>query len=241
MNDKDKNILRDLAKRYAEICAEPVQEELRILWRRHNSLKPTRPLLYARAFGWQEMAEAECRCDDPLARSCEDFFRRNLFWHGLRDDSIFEPWVTVQAVRVCTGWGVSGERRFSDEPGGSYKVDYPIKQLDDIGKLRMPWHEIDEAATSGNVARLTEVIGDIVTVNVDRGPAYRMWTGDISTDLGHLRGIEHFMLDMLDNPEWLHRLVRFMSDGILKVHAEAEAAGEVGERSISACWMARLR
>lgn len=55
-----------------------------------------------------------------------------------------------------------------------------------------------------------------------------MWTGDISTDLGYLRGIEHFMMDMLDNPEWLHRMVKFMSDGILKTHEEAETAGDWG-------------
>lgn len=61
-----------------------------------------------------------------------------------------------------------------------------------------------------NAARLSDVVGDIITVNIDRGSAYRMWTGDISTDLGYLRGIENLMLDMLDNPGWLHRLVKFM-------------------------------
>ena len=55
-----------------------------------------------------------------------------------------------------------------------------------------------------------------------------MWTGDVSTDLGYLRGIEHFMMDMLDNPEWLHRMVKFMSDGVVNTHQEAEAAGDWG-------------
>jgi hypothetical protein len=36
------------------------------------------------------------------------------------------------------------------------------------------------------------------------------------------------MIDMLDNPEWLHSLVKFMRDGVLKAHAEAEAAGDWG-------------
>jgi len=76
--------------------------------------------------------------------------------------------------------------------------------------------------------RACDCRGPDCRINVDRGPAYRMWTGDISTQLGYLRGIEHFMLDMLDNPEWLQRLVKFMSDGILKTHDEAEAAGDWG-------------
>jgi hypothetical protein len=92
----------------------------------------------------------------------------------------------------------------------------------------VPWHEIDEPATAQRVERLKEILGDIITINLDRGPAYQMWTGEISQDLGSLRGIENVMLDMTDNPEWLHRLVRFLSDGVLKAQAEAEAAGDWG-------------
>ncbi len=228
MRDRDQSILRELAAQYADICARPVQDERRALWRQHNSLKQTRPLIYVRAFAWHEMPHSECLCEEQFARQYEDFFRNRLFWHGLGDDSIFEPWVTVQATRKCEGWGVSGARHFADEPGGSFKVDYPIKDLSDIQNLRAPWHEVDEESTSENAERLSEVIGDIITINIDRGPAYRMWTGDISTDLGYLRGIEHFMMDMLDDPEGLKHLVKFMSDGILKTHAEAESAGDWG-------------
>ena len=134
----------------------------------------------------------------------------------------------MPAVHKCAGWGVEIVKKHSGQPGGSYKVVYPLKRLEDIEKLRAPRHEIDEPATAQRVERLKGILGDIITVNLDRGPAYRMWTGDISTDLGSLRGIENVMLDMSDNPEWLHRLSRFLSDGVLKAHAEAEAAGDWG-------------
>ena len=94
--------------------------------------------------------------------------------------------------------------------------------------MRPPRHEIDESATSVNIARLQEAIGDLIPINVDRAPAYRMWSGDISTDLGYLRGMEHFMMDMCDHSEWLHRLAAFMRDGILRTHEQAEAAGDWG-------------
>jgi len=224
----DREILRDLARQYRDLCADPVQTERRDLWRRHNSLKRTRPLIYVRAWAWAEMPQSVCRCEDPFLRQYENVFRSHLFWGSLNDDSVFEPWVTVGAVLKCSGWGPAIRHIHSNEPGGSYKGDYPLKALEDIGNLRMPWHEIDEVATAEMAARLHDAIGDILTVNIDRGPAYRMWTGDLSTDLGHLRGIEHFMLDMMDNPEWLHRLVGFMSAGVQKAQAEAEAAGDWG-------------
>ena len=228
MDNTDRTILRDLAQHYLEVCNRPVQAERRRLWRQHNSLKWTRPLIYVRAFAWREMPESRCQCSDPFLRTYEDFFRNRLFWDSLDDDSVFEPWVTVQAVYRCVGWGVSGERHRSEEERGSFKVAYPLKQSEDIALLRAPWHEINEEETARNVGRLADAIGDIITINVDRGPAYRMWSGDISTDLGYLRGIEHFMLDMYDRPEWLHQLVAFMRDGILRTHEQAEAAGDWG-------------
>jgi hypothetical protein len=224
----DIRILRDLARRYLELCADPVQSERRKLWRSHNSLKKSRPPIYVRAFAWHEMPESRCECADPFFRHFEDFFRNRLFWGTLDDDSIFEPWVNIGAVYKYWGWGLSGQRNFSDESGGSYKIDYPIKELSDIDKLVAPRHEIDEVKTTENVGRVSDAIGDIITINVDRGPAYRMWSGDISTDLGYLRGIENIMIDMMDNPEWLHRLLAFMRDGIVRTHEQAESAGDWG-------------
>ncbi|MCC6444383.1 MAG: hypothetical protein IT210_13140 [Armatimonadetes bacterium] len=226
MRSRDELLLRDLAQKYAEVCARPVQEERRRLWKQHNSLRGERPLIYVRAFAWHELLDSRCLCEDPFLRHYEDFFRNHLYWDSLRDDSIFEPWVAVQARYRCAGWGVSGRRVFSDTPGGAYKMDYPIKSLEDIEKLQVPRHEIDEEETAKAVRRLQDIIGDILLVCVDRSPAYQVWRGDISTDLGYLRGIENFMLDMSDHPEWLHRLVGFFAEGIRQAHKQAEAAGD---------------
>lgn len=227
-SNHDIRILRDLAKKYASICAEPEQNMRRRLWRQHNSLQPVKPLIYVRAFAWREMPHSKCECQDVFFRKHEDFLRHQLFWHSLNDDSIFEPWITVRATHTCNGWGLSGEHITSDTPGGSFKIDYPVKELSDALKLHVPKHAIDEQQTQADSEQLQDAIGDILTININRAPAYQMWTADLSTDLGHLRGIEHIMLDMLDHPEWLHQLMRFMSDGVLKAQAEGEIAGDWG-------------
>jgi len=36
------------------------------------------------------------------------------------------------------------------------------------------------------------------------------------------------MIDMIDRPEWLHQLLAFMRDGILRTHEQAEACGDWG-------------
>ena len=228
MTQYDIVVLRDLAKHYMDICRHPVQDRRRDLWRRHNSLKTTRPLIYVRAFAWREMQQSLCIISDPFLRQYENMFRHRLFWNSLNDDSVFEPWVTVQATRLCTGWGPPVTRSFSGEPRGSFKIDYAIKALSDIEALQVPWHAIDEEKTIADISRLEDAIGDIITVNLDRGPAYTMWDADISTQLGYLRGMEHFMMDMVDHPEWLKRLIQFIADGVVMTHEEAEQAGGLG-------------
>ncbi len=225
----DREILRSLAARYLEICKEDIQDERRKLWRQHNSLKPTRPLIYVRAFGWHEMPESECRCEDPFFRQHENTLRNKIFWYSLDDDSIFEPWVNLSATCKCTGWGVPRVVHQPDQDHGAFKEEHPIQDYDkDLAKLRMAYHEIDEEATAENLARLQDAIGDIITINLDRCSAYRMWAGDVSTIIGSLRGIEPIMYDMMDQPEKLHKLLAFVRDGILRAHDQAEAAGDWG-------------
>ncbi|MCX6984432.1 MAG: hypothetical protein NT118_06715 [Lentisphaerae bacterium] len=50
MNSKDITIVRDLARRVAEIAALPVQAEKRRLWKNLNMLKPERPIWRGRLF-----------------------------------------------------------------------------------------------------------------------------------------------------------------------------------------------
>ncbi len=225
-SQEEKTVIKKLAARYRDICGEPVQESRRQAWSALNSLKHRRPLIYVRAFAWHEMPESRPECENPFTRNLEDWLKSRIFWHSLNDDSIFEPYFIVRAVYRCCGWGWQIMRSVSDEPRGSFKVDYPIKDLSKIEAFRMPFHAIDEEETSSRLEMTRELLDGELPCVVDRGPAYRMWTGDISTDLGYLRGIENLMLDMMDQPEELHRLCSLLSQGILKTHEEAEAAGD---------------
>ena len=56
MNAKDKQIIRELAKRVAEVAELPIMAERRRLWKAHNSLKSERPMVYVSAEGaWREL------------------------------------------------------------------------------------------------------------------------------------------------------------------------------------------
>ena len=230
---KDTAILRELAKKVAEISEQSIQEKRRDLWRKHNSLVRTRPLIYVRAFAWHEIfPDSLLECEDGFYRPYERYLREMIYRDTLGDDYIVEPWVTVKAVYRYPAqglnyrWGPEIKTIPSTEQRGSWKFDPPLKAPSDINKLVRPRHVIDEEATVEKVGKLQDAIGDILEVNVDRGPLYFMWMGDISTDFAYLRGLEQIMWDLFDHPEWLHQLAAFMRDSILTVHELAEEAGD---------------
>jgi len=233
MNDKnDICVIRELAEQVAGIAAKPVQEERRRLWRDHNSFIRTRPPIYMRWFACaHEVIGQDMKCEDPFWRGHESGLRQLVVQDTLEDDYIIEPWITQRASHIIPEGGPYGlpyKHIPSTEPGGAWKFDPPIKHLDDIEKLVRPSHVINEEQTARNVARLRDAVGDIIEVDIDRSPLYSAWHADLSYDLAQLRGLEQIMWDMADNPQWLHRLVGFMSESVQRVHEQAEKAGDWG-------------
>ena len=230
---RDVTVLRDLARRYMEIAQQPRMDALRDLWRRHNSLEKTRPLILVRFGPWNhwcgQMIEPGLRCEDGFCRGYEYALRLALLHADVGDDWVFEPWITQSAKRVTPAgsiWGPETRWKESSVPGGARQLDPPLKRFEDLSLMVEPHHVIDEEATARNVRRLEDAVGDILPVCVSRCPAYTGFSGDISSCIARLRGLEQIMYDMIESPEWLHRLLAFMRDGILTVHEEAEKAGD---------------
>ena len=230
-NGKDVTILRDLAKQYVAIANKDIQDERRYLWRKHNSLVRTRPLVYVRAFAcWNEFPESKLQCEDRVFQQHERFMRQAIVQDRYDDDYLIEPWITQRASYVTPPnglWGLKIGRIPSPVPGGSWLYDPPIKKLEDADKMVTPRHVINEEATAHNVDRIREAVGDIVEVNVDRSPIYAGGNADICNSLAYLRGLEQMMWDMCDNAEWLHKVAKFMSDGVVAAQDDAEAAGDL--------------
>jgi len=227
-------ILRDLVKQYVEIAHDPIQAERRTLWRQLNSLRRTRPLITVsygtwNVWGREVFGDMRMQCSDPFYREHERWLRMQLFQYAIGDDTIQEPWITQSAAlrgEWRNVWGVREGHSAVNMNGGAWQFDPPITEWKDIEKLRVLHHVIDEESTARNVARIQDAVGDLLEVNVERGPVLQGFMADISTSLAGLRGLEQVMLDMYESPEELHSLLGFMRDGILMNQQEAEDAGD---------------
>jgi hypothetical protein len=215
--------MRDLAIRVRTLAEGPRTDDLRGLWRRHNDLEATRPLLLVfPEDSWAEVIPARTLAiHDPFWRQWE-WYLRHLLWRAahLVDDFVFEPDLMVPAAVRRTGWGMEARYRRLD-PKGSYVWDAPLSDERDLERLVVPRLEVDRPATRCTVEALGDVLGDILPVRAVVAPPAE----NVSGDAAMLRGLEQVMLDMSDAPAFLHRLLAFLARGPMEQLSALEAAG----------------
>ena len=223
--------LRTFAKQYAELARSPAQDEKRRSWKKLNSFKFQKPLIYMRAIPYHEFFDfSVIKSEDPLLRRIETELATSVIYkQRLDDDYIFEPWIKVRAKFTNENndrWGVPcslGEKIMAH---GAAAFVPQIKKEEDIEKVIPVKYEIDEKATQLRMEKAQEAVGDILDVVCDRQGIYcQTWIRDISTDIAKIRGLEQIMWDMMDRPEWLHRLLSRMRDTILADIDKTEKAG----------------
>lgn len=212
ISQNDRLVLRDLAKRVAELAARPVEAEKRELWYRHNALEPTRPPVFCDPEnGWNEiLAPDKLQCEGGLARGWEWHLRREIFWgEQMRDDKVIEPYLNVGHVYTETDWGLH-ETRIGGQAGGAWRWEAPLKTYDDMDKLHFPQITVDYEATQELLQLAQATFGDILQVRLK---STWWWSFGMTQILVYLRGLEQIMYDMMDCPDNVHRLMAFLRDG----------------------------
>ncbi len=213
MDSHDRATLRALAMRVAEIAAQPVMAERRAEWRRHNSLRPGRPMVLVFPEGsWRELLPDEAlACHDEMARQIERALRMRLYYADhLRDDTVIERTWIVHTVIHQSGWGLEPQYAPATTERGAWGFAPVIHGPEDLEKLRYPEVVVDEAATAERMAQAQELFGDILDVQ-------RRGVQHISFHLTRLycdlRGLDQVMWDMYDRPEMVHAAMSFLTEG----------------------------
>jgi hypothetical protein len=214
LSGSERDTLRRLATQVAELAALPEQQAKRDLWYRHNALERTRPMLLVfPEDSWAEILdETHLELSDPFWRQYEWYLRHLLYRHdNLADDFVVERELYVPRQVRWGDWGLQPtyERRAEK---GSYVWDAPLKEPADLAKLRYPTVEVDEAATQQAYAALGEVLGDILPVRIHCALPAANLVGEATM----LRGIEQVMLDMHERPAFLHELMAFIAEGLMR-------------------------
>ncbi len=220
----DREILRTLAKRVAEIAALPVQQERIALWKAHNAMRSRRPMvLFFPEGAWRELLpDSELQCEDKFCRRLEHGLRQRIYQHEHNHgDHPIEATLHVAPVRRIGDYGLPIVEQRTEALGAAH-WDPPIKRPEDVRKLHIRRIEVDHDETARQLAMAGELVGDLLKVRM-RGSL--RWSSGLTWTLIELRGLDQMMLDMYDDPPLLHEIMTVLRDDALNEWETYEREG----------------
>lgn len=213
-SEKDIAVLRRLASHCRAIADSVDNLAKKQRWTDLNDLRHAGPplLLTSPEGAWREIvATFPVECVDELARGWERSLRQRIYQHDvIKDDAAHEPVFTARRCVRVGDYGIPFKQSRSSEQGGAYHDEPVLTNLDsDLEKLHFRSVEIDAEQSQVHFELAKRTFGDLLEI---RFPAVHWWTCGLTWEAIKLWGLENLMLSMYDNPEGLHRLMKFLSD-----------------------------
>ncbi len=215
MYPDEKDVLKALAERVAGLAALPIMNEKRELWRKHNRLEKTRPIIFCDPEnGWNEIiTERQLRCRTKIARRWEMNLRKEIFWgEVMGDDRPVEACFNVPYTCSADDWGAEVKFHRAEQLG-SYVWESPIKDYAaDLRRIHPLTFEIDWQVSKGCYDLAREIFGGILSV---RQKGTWWWSLGITYPAALLRGMQNMYTDYYDYPDELKQLFSIISKGFM--------------------------
>ena len=160
---------------------------------------------------WQELLSPQSIvCAEEPLRGWEYRLRQILYWdRSIRDDAVIEPVFNIRWRVTIGGYGVEIPHHRAEQRG-SYVWQAPITDLDrDLDRLHFRELSVDREATMRDMTLADDLFGDLLPPRLRGG---YWWTLGMTWGAAKLVGLENLMLLMCDNPEGVHRLMRWLCD-----------------------------
>lgn len=217
MTQKDKIIVRELAKQYMQMASSEKQQKMNRRMKDTNDLKLTRPPVLLDEIPWYQMNvsdELTCVCEDERARGVEYSFRIALYrWKHFRADTLFEPFWRVRMSYDSTGIGLSRDEDIlrTDEYNNivSHSFRDVLEDEEALEQMHIPEFTLRPDRDEANMNFYTDLLGDVMPVKLCGHDYLYFPPWD---DIAFLRGVEPILLDMYDRPEYLHRIMQKFTD-----------------------------
>jgi hypothetical protein len=237
----DRETIRGLAERWAEIAALPVMAERKRGWRALHDLKPERPMILFEVGTVDEyVPEDELRCKHPVLRAVEATMQEHLHhFDEVGDDIVFEPYYRLGWDITDTGFGVDVIQipgpKAADGSSIGYTFNFPIKTPADVGLLRPRQFRLDREGTLAKLRLLEDVFGDILPLKVgnydhfmtDEGA--ESWAGNyfigLTWQIYRFIGNDGLLSWVYESPETIHQLMEYMTADRVRQFEYLEAQG----------------
>lgn len=231
---QDTERLRELAKRYHEIAASPKNLATRQEWVRFNTDKEGAPKVIVDEIPWAEMdidGELQNKCEGDFAKTLETFFLRNLYIHKhLTDDHVFDDYIKMAIPIVGCDYGISAQTIVEGAQANRF-ADL-LEEEKDIEKIRFQPISVLKEEYEKYAGIYEDIFHDILPIrHCGRSVLFNAW--DL---LETWHGVENCLIDMVDRPEFLHAIMRRITDVTHHMIDELEKLRLLEGRQESFCY-----
>ena len=213
MNERE--LVRDLARQYAEAAFSDEAKEKAANWGRINALDASAtPAIILDQLPWHEFAGAEelkCVSTDPFLRGIENYFRSELFrLRRFGADLVMPPYFPCGKVYSDTGYGLTTVTQDESEHRNAQTHLYADQLPDEESLSKLKYRVITAypERTEQNKAAIEDVIGDILEVR----PTGTMIWAAVWDRITFWKGAEACLYAVIDEPEFVHKMMRRLVD-----------------------------
>ena len=234
ISDHDREILRDLAKQFRELCERPIEQEKIKLWTDHNDLKETRPLILVdMENGWNEALrfDRDITCEGYMAQDWEMWLRKEIMYGTqIKDDKPLTPVFYLPYRGVNTEWGINEDHEGSGDINQAYSwkpkfadlEDEEFEELDVDAAIEDPYIKVDWETSNAYFNLAKEVFDGILDVQFR---TWWFWSSHMVLAYSHLRGLDGMMIDFYEYPEKVHEIFQKLTTGYINKLKQIEREG----------------
>lgn len=233
----DRQTIRALAQRWAEIAALPVMEERKRQWKALHDLRPERPMIHfetASIDGYVD--EHELRCEHPDLREVEAAMRDTVrHFEEVGDDMVLDPYFRIGWELETSSWGVDVIQLPAEVGGGAvplgYTFNFPIQRPEDVGLLKPRRFTIARERTLARQLLLEDAFGDLLPIRLGNYDSMKVgretWVGNflvgLTWQIYRFIGNDRLLYWFYEAPDSIHALMRYMVDDRRRMLALLEA------------------
>lgn len=207
---KDKEILRELAKKQYEYSQLPIMAERRRLWTDHNDLKGEKPPIHIELWTFQDDLLPEKRCESSAGRAMEHVLLSQITNHErIGDDRVVYDFFPLGWKTWFRLFDLTIETDKPEDGGVGHQFIHHIKDFPaDFDALGRSTWGVDREGTREWTNLVNDAIGDILPP--------RMTMGSLGVSLSqkvvHLMGMEAMIFAIMDHPDKFHQFMGRITD-----------------------------
>ena len=216
MQNNDKRHLRGLAEKYSEYANNDIMSSRREKWRLHNKLEEkTFPFHIEDNGSFIHDLMQKMQCEDNDAKDLEyRLLNAICYYENINDDRIIPErflvdWV-IHSTQICDELKITHS---NDSDGGNlgFETNKPIEDIDgDFHKLKHRVLTLDKEKSYKRRALAEDAFKGLMPVELGRASSF--YSDGIANKAVLLVGMQQLFLDMMANPEAIHRLFSFLAE-----------------------------